>query len=312
MDKLIINAAVTGMVPTKEQNPHLPCSVEEIIKEVKRCRDAGASIVHVHARDENQRPTHRGDIYKELFEGIRQTCPDILISGSASGRIHPDLQHRSEVLNPGGVIKPDFGSLTLGSLNFPNQASVNQPDVIKGLALRMNELGIVPEWEIFDFGMIDYAKYLIEKGFLQKPFYGNILLGSLGTAAATAQNLAMMVSALPTGTTWSATGIGKFQFQINCLAIAMGGHVRVGLEDNLWYDEDRIQLATNPGLIERVVNVAVAMGRDIATPDQAREIIGFPARETRSQNIIPIQAIETGDLHAFSEIVFANKSRDKS
>lgn len=293
MQKLIINAAITGMVPTQKQNPYLPCTVEEIVKDVKRCRDAGASIIHVHARDKDGNPSHRGDIYKELFKGIRQECPDILISGSASGRVYPDLESRSEVMNPGDGLRPDFASLTLGSLNFPTQASINQPQVIQGLARRMNALGIVPELEIFDFGMIDYAKYLIHQKILQRPFYCNLLLGSLGTSAATAQNLSMMVQALPEGATWSAAGIGKFQFTMNCLAIAMGGHVRVGLEDNLWMDTGRTRLASNAGLIDRVVKVARSMEREIAAPNEAREIIGLCKSIHMDEPRVPIVELDS-------------------
>ena len=274
-DKLIINAAITGMVPTHADSPNVPCSVDEIVADAKRCFDAGASIVHVHARDKKQMPTHKGKVYKEIIQGIRETCPGMLISGTTSGRLNPELEPRSEVLQPGPGLHPDFGSLTLGSLNFPTGASVNQPSVIQGLAKKMKEHSIVPEWEIFDFGMIDYAKYLIKKNILVRPFYGNILLGSLGTAEANAYNLASMVNALPQGTTWSATGIGRFQFYINCLAVSMGGHVRVGLEDNLWYDHDRTQLATNAGMVERIVNVARSMGREIASTKEARKIIGI-------------------------------------
>jgi len=293
MEKLIINAAITGMVLTQKDNPHLPCTIKEIIEEVKCCRNAGASIVHVHARDENQRPAYQREIYRELFLGIRAECPDMIISGSASGRICPELEKRCEVFDPGGNVRPDMGSLTLGSLNFPRQASVNEPQVIQGLANRMNELGIVPEWEIFDFGMVDYAKFLIQRGILKKPFYCNILLGSLGTLAATPQNLAQIVQALPEGTTWSAAGIGRFQFQTNCLAVAMGGHIRVGLEDNLWYDSQRTKLATNASLIERMVRVAGCMERDIATPDEAREIIGLPSRKLSSPKTMRIVEINS-------------------
>src|SRR5712692_5369861 len=152
MDKLIINAAVTGMVPTKAENPHVPITPEEIAADVKRCYDAGASIVHVHARDESGRATYTKEIYCEIINRIREVCPDILISGSTSGRIFTEFSQRAEVLS----LNPDFGSLTLGSMNFPKQASINAPETIQALARAMNERGIVPEWEIFDLGMVDY------------------------------------------------------------------------------------------------------------------------------------------------------------
>jgi uncharacterized protein (DUF849 family) len=271
MDPLIINAAITGMVPTKADTPHIPITPDEIIADVRRCRNAGATIVHLHAREDNGEPTYKREIYNEVFTAVREEFPDLLISGTCSGRLHKEFWQRSEVLEE----KPDFGSLTLGSLNFPKQASVNDPEMIKGLALAMKERGIAPELEVFDLGMADYSHFLIRKGYIEPPFYANILLGSLGTAAATADNLCAIVRALPAGTTWAATGIGRFQFAVNSLAIAMGGHVRVGLEDAIYYDAEKKHLATNAGLIERVVRLAIACEREVATPEQTREIIGF-------------------------------------
>lgn len=277
-EKLIINAALTGMVPTKRDDPNVPVTVEEIIADAKRCRDAGASIVHVHARDADGQPTCVKEIYRQIFMGIREACPDLLISGTTSGRVHKEFAQRSQVLELEGRLKPDFASLTLGSMNFPAQASVNEPKMIQDLAATMNQRGIVPELELFDLGMVDYARYLMDRGGLRPPFYANLLLGSLGTLAATPHHLTTMVQSLPPGTTWSAAGIGRSQFFVNSMAITMGGHVRVGLEDNLWFDDERTQLATNAGLVERLVKLAHAAGREIATPDEARGIIGMPAR----------------------------------
>jgi 3-keto-5-aminohexanoate cleavage enzyme len=277
-DNLIINAALTGMVPTQRDNPHVPVTVAEIVADVRRCRDAGASIVHIHARDENGLPTYQRDVVARIFSGIRESCPDLLISGTTSGRTHKEFWQRSQVLELEDSLKPDFASLTLGSMNFPTQVSVNEPKMIQDLAGLMRRRGIVPELELFDLGMADYAKYLIERRILEPPFYANILLGSLGTLAATPQNLAAMAAALPEGATWAAAGIGRFQFFVNSLAITMGGHVRVGLEDNLWFDDARTQPASNAQLIERLVKLAQCAGRDVASPAETRQIIGLAAR----------------------------------
>ncbi len=271
MDPLIINAAITGMVPQRHDSPYVPLTVPEILKDVRRCRDSGAGIVHVHARDDDGRPTYRLEVYQEIIEGIRVRFPDLLISASCSGRIHRQFWQRSQVLD----LQPDLGSLTLGSLNFPNQASVNAPEMIHGLADAMKQRGIMPELEVFDLGMAEYAHYLVGKGLIRPPLYANILLGSRGALRASAENLCLMIRALPQGTTWAATGIGRFQFFINSLSVAMGGHVRVGLEDALYYDWDTKTLATNAGLIDRVVGVAQAIGRPIATPQQTRAMLGF-------------------------------------
>lgn len=288
--KLIINAAITGMVPTKADTPHVPCSPEEIVADVRRCHDAGAAIVHIHARDRDGKPTYRAEVYREIYAGIRQACPNILISGSCSGRVFNEFEQRSQALDPGNGLRPDLGSLTLGSFNFPTGPSANSPEMIQRLAQAMRDKGILPELEVFDFGMIDYAHYLLRKRVLHRPAYCNLLLGSQGTAAATALNLAAMVRALPEQTTWSATGVGRFQFQINCLAVAMGGHVRVGLEDAIYYDPEKTQLATNPGLIDRIVKVARAMGRDPASPEETRQIIGLSPSSRKASGVVDCKA----------------------
>jgi 3-keto-5-aminohexanoate cleavage enzyme len=270
MEPLIINAAITGMVPMPADNASVPITVEQIVAEARRCAAAGASIIHVHAREAGGAPTWRREIYQEIIDGIRGACPELLISGSTSGRLWSDFEKRAAVLD----CQPDFASLTPGSMNFPGAASVNPPEVVQQLAAAMAERGVVPELEFFELGMIDFVRdFLVPKGWLRPPLYANLLLGSLGTMAASARNLVHMVDALPPGTVWSAAGIGRFQFQINALAIAMGGHVRVGLEDNLWMDAARTDPATNVRLIERVVRLGDAAGRAIATPTDARRTV---------------------------------------
>jgi uncharacterized protein (DUF849 family) len=169
-----------------------------------------------------------------------------------------------------------MASLTLGSMNFPRQASVNDPAVIRGLAEKMRERGITPELEVFDLGMVDYSKFLIGRQVLTAPLYFNLFLGSLGTLSATPFNLATMIQSLPDDASWGAAGIGRFQFFVNSMAITMGGHVRVGLEDNLYLDTEKKVPATNPALVERIVRLADAAGREIATPADARRLIGLP------------------------------------
>jgi 3-keto-5-aminohexanoate cleavage enzyme len=273
---LIVNVALTGMVPTKADNPAVPVTPSEIVEDAERCVRAGASIVHVHARDDDGAPTWRAAVYAEIVGGIRERCPGAIVCVSTSGRSWKELERRAEVLDLEGALQPDLASLTLGSLNFPKQASVNDPETIVALAERMHERGIVPELEVFDLGMTDYARFLVERGVLQPPFVFNVLLGSLGTLAATPLNLAMVTGALPEGSVWAGAGIGRFQLTVNALAIASGGHVRVGLEDNLWLDVEKTRPATNLALVERLVSIARAVERPIATPAEARELIGLP------------------------------------
>ena len=266
------------MVPMKSDNPNVPITPDEIAEDAARCREAGAAIIHLHAREADGTPTWRADVYAEIIGKVRERCPDVVVCVSTSGRLWSELERRAEVLELEGDVKPEMASLTLGSLNFPGQASVNEPSMILGLAERMYERGIMPELEVFDFGMVDFGKYLLERGVLRPPSYFNLLLGSLGTLSASPLHLSLLAQALPSESTWAAAGIGRFQFAVNALAIASGGHVRVGLEDNLWLDAGKEQPASNAGLVERLVTLARACGREVATPEQARAMIGLPPR----------------------------------
>jgi len=275
---VIINVAPTGMVPTTADNPNVPVTAEAIAADCERCFHAGGAIFHLHARDPDESPTYRAEVYREIIRAVKARCPEVIVCVSTSGRTHKELWQRSEVLDLDGGEKPEMASLTLGSMNFPKQASVNEPAMIKGLADKMRERGIMPELEVFDYGMIDYAKYLIERGILREPFYFNLLLGSLGTVSATPLNLASLVASLPAGATWAAAGIGRFQFAMNSLAVTMGGNVRIGLEDNLYEDTGKEKPATNAGLVERIVRLARAVEREPASPAEARAIIGLPEK----------------------------------
>lgn len=276
-EPLIINLAATGIVPTRADNPALPVTPEQIAEDCRVCVAAGATIVHLHARDEDERPTSRREVYREVIARVRASAPEAVVCVSTSGRVVRSVQARADVLELDGDDKPDMASLTLGSMNFPRQASVNDPDTIRYLADRMLGYGIVPELEIFELGMLDYAHYLIDRGILKEPFYFNFLLGSLGTVSANPMNLALLVGRLPAGAIWAGAGIGRFQLRMNALSITMGGHVRVGLEDNLYMDTEKRELATNLALVQRVTGLARALGRRMATPAEVRERIGLRA-----------------------------------
>jgi 3-keto-5-aminohexanoate cleavage enzyme len=272
--KLIVKLAPTGMIPTKADTPYVPITPEEIAEDVFRAWNLGVSIVHVHARDEAGRPTHKKEHFERIFELIRDRCPDIIICATTSGRIAPQVEHRSEVLD----FRPEMASLTMGSLNFPKYPNVNSLETIRSLAKVMREQAIIPELEIFEAGFINTSKYLARKGELIEPMHFNILLGSLGSAPADLKDLVYMVESLPPGCTWSATGIGRFQTRINVAAIIMGGHVRVGIEDSIYYNYPKKELATNERLVERIIKIAREVGREIATPREAREMLGIKAR----------------------------------
>lgn len=282
--KLIINAALTGMVPTKKDTPYVPVAVEEIIEDAVRCVSAGASILHLHARDEMEKPTYSSEVFAKIITGIRQHCPDVIICVTTSGRTYNEFEMRSEVLDLHGFAKPDMASLTLGSLNFPKQASINDPGMIMKLAEKMNSKGIMAELEIFDAGMINMARYLHRTGYLIPPFYFNIILGSVYSTQARMSDLSYLVNLLPQDAIWAGGGIGLFQLAVNTAAIVMGGHVRTGIEDNIWYDYKRTELTTNEKSMQRIGRIGRELGRDIATAAEARGMLGL------QMNSIPAQA----------------------
>jgi 3-keto-5-aminohexanoate cleavage enzyme len=274
---LIVNLAPTGMVPTKELTPHVPISPQEIADDVARCAALGASIIHLHARDEQGRPTTRAEYMAPLVEAVRCVDPALVVCVTTSGRFATSIDDRAAVLDLSGAAKPDMASLTLGSNNFVQQAAVNAPDTIRGLATRMRERGIKPELEVFEPGMLTAGHYLAQKGLLDGPWYVNVLLGNLGTSPATPGALAAFLALLPPGAVFAVAGIGRFQTSANLLGIASGGHVRVGIEDNVWWDRARTRLASNAELVERVRRAAELAERPLATPAETRALLGLPA-----------------------------------
>lgn len=273
---LIVNFCPTGMIPTKAMTPHVPITPAEVIEDSCRALERGVAIVHLHARDAEGRPTYLARIYEEMILGIRADHPDAILCVSCSGRNFPEFERRSEVLDLTGAARPDLASLTLTSLDFPTGTSQNAPEMVVALAEKMVSRGVKPELECFDYGMINAANLLIGRGVLgTAPFYFNLLLGSRYSVPATARHLSGMLVDLPEQSHWSAAGIGLFQLPMNALAIAMGGHCRVGLEDNIYHGFERGALATNQGLLERVARLSEAFGRPLADPVEARAILGL-------------------------------------
>jgi len=271
----ILNFTPTGMIPTKQMTPQVPVNPAEVVAQVSEAAELGANMVHLHARDpESGEPSYSREIYAEMIYGIRAHHPGLIIGVSTSGRRIAEFEKRSEVLDLDGDLRPDFGSLTLSSLNFNQQASINTPQMIQALARKMLDRGIRPELEAFDLGMINYAKYLSGKGLLRPPYYFNLILGNIACAQATPLSLGLMTQELPEGSVWSAGAVGRAQLAMNAMAIAAGGGVRVGLEDNIWYDDERTRLATNRELVERVLSIGRAMGRRPYSTREARLLLG--------------------------------------
>lgn len=262
MQDLIVNFTPTGMVPTKAMNPHVPISVQEIIEEVHQAYELGITIAHLHARDEEGEPTYKREVYAKIMTGVRTHCPDLVICLSLSGRNFNEFEKRSQPIE----LMPDMGSLTLSSLNFTRQASVNSPDMIMQLSEKMNQYGVHPELEVFDLGMIQYGKYLIQKNLIQPPYYFNIIFGNIAGMQSQFHSMGAVMMDLPDTSYWAFGGIGDQQLKANTMAIAMGGGVRVGLEDNLYYDAAKSRLATNLDLIRRIKEIASLFERRIMAP----------------------------------------------
>jgi 3-keto-5-aminohexanoate cleavage enzyme len=273
---VIINFTPTGMIPTKEMTPHVPVTPQEIIEDVHQAVDIGISMVHLHARDEGSgTPTYKAEVYGDIISGIRKFCGDLVICVSLSGRTFSELEKRTRPLSLTGELKPDMGSLTLSSVNFNKEVSINSPDMVQALAREMKRRGVLPELEAFDAGMINYAKYLESKGWLEPPHYFNLILGNIACAQADILHAGIMIRDLPPNSLWSLGGVGDYQLRMNSIAIAIGGGVRLGLEDNIWYDLTRTRLARNADLVHRIHRLAEDNERKIMMPAELRGLLNL-------------------------------------
>jgi 3-keto-5-aminohexanoate cleavage enzyme len=271
---LIINYAPTGMIPTKKMTAFVPLTTDEIVEDVFQAVNTGITMVHLHARDQNNgESTYKAEVYGKIIEGIRRFAPDLVICVSLSGRAISEFEKRSEPLKLEGSFKPDMASLTLSSLNFNRQASVSDPDMIQSLAGEMKLRNILAELEAFDLGMVNYAKYLINKGLLAPPHYFNLIIGNIACAQANLLHCGILVNDLPPDSLWSIGGVGDYQLRMNSLGIAMDGGVRVGLEDNIWYDLRRTRLSSNQDLLRRIHRIAESNEREIMKPAELRTLL---------------------------------------
>lgn len=267
MEKLIITAALTGAEVTRDQQPHLPLTPEEIANDAYQCFLAGASIVHVHARDEHGQPTQDKAVYADIKERIASKC-NIIFQPSTGGAVWHSPEERLQPVE----LKPEMATLSCGTCNFGSDVFMNSEGYMESFATKMLELGVKPEIEIFERGMIENAKKLVKKGLVKEPLHFDLVLGVPGACPGTPEDLMHMVAQLPAGSTWTVAGVGRSELPLAVMAIILGGHVRVGFEDNVYYAKG--ELATsNAQLVERIVRIAKEMGRDVATPDEARAIL---------------------------------------
>lgn len=272
--KVIITVAPVGSWPTKDMNPNLPVTPEEIAAEVRRASDAGASVAHIHARDpDTQKPTSDPSIYKTICQAIRDSCPEIVIqistgTGAAILNLAPEERIRSIE-----ALRPELASLNAGSMNMNRSVFVNSAETIEQYARKMVELQIKPEFEVYDLSMISNVEELIRNpGIVPDPHAYGLVLGVRGGIPATVKNLVYMVDALPDDCTWQVIAIGRNQIPLGAAGVIMGGGMRVGFEDNI-YLRRGVLARSNAELVEAAVAVIERVGRQVADPEDARRML---------------------------------------
>lgn len=268
----IITVAITGAVPKKEDNPAVPVIPSEQIESTHEAFEAGASLVHIHVRNEDQSPGSDPDKFEEIQNGVLQHCPGMIIQFSTGGRGR-ELSQRGAMLK----LRPDMASLATGSVNFPTSIYENPPAFVDELASTMLQYEIKPEIEIFDVAMLYNAASLVKRNLLATPVHVQFVLGIPNALPARRSLLEFLISELRDvlpGATWTAAGIGRHQFQVNEWCLELGGHCRTGLEDNIKYDRTRLA-ASNAELVTKIVDVVDGYGRRPATAQEARQILGL-------------------------------------
>jgi 3-keto-5-aminohexanoate cleavage enzyme len=266
MQPLIITVAPIGAELAPGDTPHLPITPPQLGETAARCEAAGASIVHIHCRNDDGSNTHDPERFAAAQAAVRERS-DLIVQFSTGGAIGMTPEERAAPL----ALRPEMATLTCGTVNFGDGVFENSFPIMRGILERMNAFGVKPELEIFDAGHLSNAKRLAAEGLLTFPQHVDFVLGVPGGLDATVEHLCDLVRDLPAGCTWSVAGIGRAQLPLGMAAIAMGGHVRVGLEDNIYYSRGR--LAANEELVERMKRIAHEAGRDVATPAQARAIL---------------------------------------
>lgn len=285
MQKLILSAALTGAATNRSHCPHIPYTPKEIAEEAKRAEDAGASIVHIHAREDNGMPSWRLEVFKEIHAEVRSRCPNLIINYS-TGAVGISKEERIQhVLN----IKPDMAAFNMGSMNYAiyskkakrfhfNAVFENSFDTMKYFAESMNDAGTVPEMECFDTGHIRNAEPLRDMGLIPDNACYSFVMGVLGGIPATTSNLLHQSCQVPAGSYWQVIAIGRKQWQMAAVACTLGGNFRVGLEDNFYLPSGQMA-SSNGACVEAGVSLARMLGREVATIEEARSILDIPLRD---------------------------------
>ncbi len=274
MDKLIITAAISGAEVTKEHNSVVPYTIEECVREASLAYEAGASIIHLHVRKDDGTPTQDKNRFKEVISAIQKKCTDAIIQPSTGGAVGMTNDERLQPTE----LSPEMATLDCGTLNFGgDEIFENTENTIKYFGERMIEKNIKPELEVFDKSMIDMALRLHKKGYIKSPMHFDFVMGVNGGISGTLRDFVFLRNSIPVDATYTVAGVGRFEFPLATAAIIDGGHVRVGLEDNLYISKG-VLTKSNGELVEKVVRIAKELGREIATPAEAREILGLKKR----------------------------------
>lgn len=281
MDKLIITACLTGAEVTREQQPNLPISPGEIAEAAYQAWKSGASIVHVHARKADGTPTQDKEVYREIKEKIAEKC-DVIFQPSTGGAVWHSKEERIQPV----YLKPEMASLSTGTCNFGSDVFMNTEEYMESFAKIMQENGVKPEVEVFEKGMINNALKLVKKGLLTMPLHFDFVMGVPGAISGEPRDLIYLAESIPEGCTWTVAGIGRAELPLSVMAIVMGGHVRVGFEDNIYYAKG-VVAESNAQLVARIARIAKECGREVATPNEARKILRLDAEIQILQNRIP-------------------------
>ncbi len=271
MEKLIITAAICGAEVLKEHNPAVPYTIAECVREAKSAVEAGASIIHLHVRHDDGTPTQDKDRFKAVMDAIRTECPEVIIQPSTGGAVGMSDDERLQPTE----LNPEMATLDCGTLNFGgDDVFMNTENTIKYFGQRLIERGIKPELEVFDKSMIDMALRLRAKGYIQKPIHFDFVMGVNGGIGGELRDFIFLCGSIPTDASYTVAGIGRYEFPLAMAAIINGGHVRVGFEDNVFLSKG-VLAKSNGELVAKVVRMAKELGREVATPAEARKILGI-------------------------------------
>ena len=267
--ELVITAAIVGAEVTRKDTPHLPITAEEIADEAARCREAGASVIHLHVRTLDGAPSQSSELFQAAIDAIRRKT-DVIVQTSTGGAVGMSIDERSGPL----ACRPEMATLNCGTINFGDDVFVNTRPQIRDLAGRIRAAGCVPELECYDIGHLDEALELFREGAITAPLHFQFVLGIKGGASAREDVLRFLVSQVPQGATWGVAAVGRFQRPTTELAMRLGGHVRVGLEDNIYLEKGVLSEGSAP-LVARAAAFAKTVGREVVTPDRARALLGL-------------------------------------